>query len=374
MNVWAEKQLDELGYVSRGRSRHRPRDEKSLYGGIFPFIQTADVKHAEFYITSHTQTYSEKGLAQSRLWQAGTLCITIAANIADTAILAYDACFPDSIIGFIADPDICDVRFVKYFFSTVQSRYKQIAQGAAQDNLSQQKLLTLKIPTPSLATQQRIAEILSNYDRLIDNNTRRIALLEESIHRLYQEWFVYLRFPECDRVKVVDGVPEGWEKKTLSRLATLNYGKALKKDDRKTGTIPVYGSSGIVGYHNQALVSAPGIIVGRKGNVGSVFWASMPFYPIDTVYYIDGNESSFFLYHTLSKLTFVNTDAAVPGLNRNYAYSIELLLPSPSLIQDFESFVTPIHNQIECLRSHNQKLREARDLLLPRLMNGSLAV
>ena len=242
MNVWAEKQLDELGYVSRGRSRHRPRDEKSLYGGIFPFIQTADVKHAEFYITSHTQTYSEKGLAQSRLWQAGTLCITIAANIADTAILAYDACFPDSIIGFIADPDICDVRFVKYFFSTVQSRYKQIAQGAAQDNLSQQKLLTLKIPTPPLATQQRIAEILSNYDRLIDNNTRRIALLEESIHRLYQEWFVYLRFPGCDRVKVVDGVPEGWETLTISDLSLTSSGgtPSRKKEDEyyNGGSIP----------------------------------------------------------------------------------------------------------------------------------------
>ncbi|MEX0272584.1 restriction endonuclease subunit S, partial [Leptolyngbyaceae cyanobacterium UHCC 1019] len=280
MNVWAEKQLDELGYVSRGRSRHRPRDEQSLYGGTFPFIQTADVKHAEFYISSHTQTYNEKGLAQSRLWQAGTLCITIAANIADTAILAYDACFPDSVIGFVADPTVCDVRFIKYFFSTVQSRYKQIAQGAAQDNLGQQKLLTLKIPTPSLPTQQRIADILSNYDRLIDNNTRRIALLEKSIHQLYKEWFIYLRFPGWEKVAIVDGVPEGWRRVSLKTLATLSYGKALKKDDRKLGLVPVYGSSGIVGYHNQSLVDGPGIILGRKGNVGSVFWSSISFYPI----------------------------------------------------------------------------------------------
>ena len=98
---WVNRRLDQLGQVSRGRSRHRPRDAAHLYGGPFPFIQTGDVKHAGLYINEYQQTYSEAGLAQSKLWPAGTLCITIAANIADTAILGIDACFPDSVIGFI---------------------------------------------------------------------------------------------------------------------------------------------------------------------------------------------------------------------------------------------------------------------------------
>ncbi len=109
---WPLRRLDELGYVSRGRSRHRPRDAAHLYGGPYPFIQTADVKHANLYIREFTQTYSEAGLAQSKLWKAGTLCITIAANIADTAILDIDACFPDSVIGFIPDEKKADVRFI----------------------------------------------------------------------------------------------------------------------------------------------------------------------------------------------------------------------------------------------------------------------
>ena len=138
---WPEVPLNELGYVSRGKSRHRPRNDASLYGGEFPFIQTAEVKAANLRITEHTQTYSEKGLAQSRIWPANTLCITIAANIADTALLGYPACFPDSIIGFIADEKKCDVRFVKYFFNTVQERMRMVSQGATQDNLSQGKLL-----------------------------------------------------------------------------------------------------------------------------------------------------------------------------------------------------------------------------------------
>ena len=97
---WEKKTLDELGTVSRGHSKHRPRNDPDLYGGIYPFIQTADVKNANFYISDYSQTYNEKGLAQSRLWHKGTLCITIAANIADTGILAIDACFPDSVMGF----------------------------------------------------------------------------------------------------------------------------------------------------------------------------------------------------------------------------------------------------------------------------------
>ena len=116
---WPLYKLDQLGSLSRGRSRHRPRDAAHLYGGKYPFIQTGDVKHAHLYLREYSQTYSEAGLAQSRLWPAGTLCITIAANIADTAILAIDACFPDSIIGFVASPEKTDTKFVKYLFDTV---------------------------------------------------------------------------------------------------------------------------------------------------------------------------------------------------------------------------------------------------------------
>lgn len=129
---WPLMHLNEIGFVGRGKSKYRPRDAAHLYGGPYPFIQTGDVKHANFYITDYTQTYSEAGLAQSKLWKAGTLCITIAANIADTAILGFDACFPDSIIGFIPDKNKCDIRYVKYLFDIMQKQFQQFSQGAAQ--------------------------------------------------------------------------------------------------------------------------------------------------------------------------------------------------------------------------------------------------
>lgn len=168
---WEAKGLDELRYISRGRSRHRPRDAAHLYGGPHPFVQTGDVKHAGLYMTEYTQTYSEDGLAQSHMWPAGTLCITIAANIADTAILGFDACFPDSVIGFIPDDKKADARFIKYLFDALlQRQYRQFTQGAAQDNLSQAKLLSLKFSIPGITEQKQIADVLSTYDDLIENN------------------------------------------------------------------------------------------------------------------------------------------------------------------------------------------------------------
>ncbi|WP_288362803.1 restriction endonuclease subunit S [uncultured Spongiibacter sp.] len=373
---WSEKSIDQLGFVSRGRSRHRPRDAAHLYGGQYPFVQTGDVKHAGLYLTDYSQTYSEEGLAQSKLWPVGTLCITIAANIADTSILAIDACFPDSVIGFIPDSEKADARFVKYLFDAVlKLRYRQFTQGAAQDNLSQAKLLALKFLVPDDVTEQiRIADFIATYDDLIENNRRRIQLLEESARLLYQEWFVHLRFPGHEQVEITDGVPEGWEKKPLKQIATLNYGKALKAEVRVPGPFPVYGSSGEVGSHEKALVKGPGIVVGRKGNVGSVYWVNTDFYPIDTVYFITTEESSLFLYHALQNVQFINTDVAVPGLNRDMAYSRGILIPDDKNYERFLSEVAPIQEQVNKLQDYNGKLAQARDLLLPKLMSGELVV
>ena len=193
---WPTYPLDKIGSISRGRSRHRPRDAEHLYGGPFPFVQTGDVKKAPLYLNEYSQTYSEAGLAQSKLWPAGTLCITIAANIAETAILGIDACFPDSIIGFLPDPEKANTKFIKYQFDALLSgQMRTISQGAAQDNLSQAKLLSFEFGVPDLPTQERIAAILSAYDDLIENNRRRIVLLEQAARLLYREWFVHFRFP-----------------------------------------------------------------------------------------------------------------------------------------------------------------------------------
>ncbi|MBN1843804.1 MAG: restriction endonuclease subunit S, partial [Deltaproteobacteria bacterium] len=209
---------------------------------------------------------------------------------------------------------------------------------------------------------------------LIENNRRRIQLLEQAARLLYKEWFVHLRFPGHEHVKIKNGVPEEWENKPLGEIGTLNYGKGLKADNRIPGAFPVYGSSGVVGTHDKALVEGPGIIVGRKGNVGSVYWSENDFFPIDTVYFIDSASSSFYLYYALLHTQFISTDVAVPGLNRDYAHSRKILLAEANIRSLFEELVSPIHTQISTIRRYNEILSRARDLLLHRLMNGDITV
>ena len=126
--------------------------------------------------------------------------------------------------------------------------------------------------------QKKIAAILSAYDDLIEINKGRIALLEKMAEEIYREWFVRFRFPGWEQTAFEKGIPVGWDVKTLGSIVELVYGKALKSEDRCDGNYPVYGSSGVVGYHNEALVKRGGIIVGRKGNVGSIHWCDKPFF------------------------------------------------------------------------------------------------
>ena len=208
MSVWRTARLDELGTVARGRSRHRPRNAPHLYGGIHPFVQTGDIKAAGLRLYDYEQTYSDAGLEQSRLWPAGTLCITIAANIGDTAILGVPACFPDSIVGFTAFENIADPIFIKYLLDVAKQRFTAISRGATQDNLSLDKLLSQLFSIPPLDDQRRISSILGAYDDLIEVNRRRVALLENMARGLFEEWFVRFRFPRHEAVAMVDA-PEG---------------------------------------------------------------------------------------------------------------------------------------------------------------------
>lgn len=221
---WEKKTLDQLGSVARGKSKHRPRNDERLFGGEYPFIQTADVKESGLYLTNYSQTYNEFGLEQSKLWPAGTLCITIAANIAETAILGMDACFPDSIMGFLPFEGVSDVRYIKYCFNLLQRECKQISQGTTQDNLSWEKLSTITFLVPPYDQQVKIADIISTYDDLIENNKNQIKLLEEAAQRLYKEWFVDLHFPGYENTKIINGEPEGWHQKLISDCLNVYLG------------------------------------------------------------------------------------------------------------------------------------------------------
>ena len=248
--------------------------------------------------------------------------------------------------------------------------------GAAQPNANAQILTSYKIPLPPLPEQKRIAGILSAYDELIENSQRRIKVLETMARNLYREWFVHYRYPGHENTPLspspLGDIPKGWEVKKLGEILELNYGKALKKEDRCDGQFPVYGSSGIVGTHDSKLVEGPGIIVGRKGNVGSVYWCDEDFYVIDTAYFVSSSLPLRFLLYVLPTLNFINSDAAVPGLSRNQAYTLEILVPPSALLTKFCALAETFEGQVATLQRQIQNLRKTRDLLLPRLLSGQI--
>lgn len=396
---WEKKTLDQLGSVSRGKSKHRPRNDPKLFGGQYPFIQTADVKNANFYITEYSDTYNETGLAQSKLWDIGTLCITIAANIADTGILGIPACFPDSVMGFIPYDGVSDVRFVKYCFDMLQRDCKQISQGTAQDNLSWQKLSTIEFPAPPFENQHRIADILSAYDDLIENNRKQIKLLEEAAQRLYKEWFVDLRFPNHEHTKIVDGVPEGWEKTTVSNISSI----------LRRGISPKYNDQAELMVINQKCIRQTVVTfdearrqeklfpeemnlqdsdtvicstgAGTLGRVGQIF-GNYPQTTFDSHVTLVRAKSGFgkqYLFHFLkccqSYLMGMGKGSTNQlELSRRTIQDLEILIPLEEIGQMFESLVQSIHDKISAVNAEIDRLQSARDRLLPKLMSGEVEV
>lgn len=187
-NGWVWATITQLGELARGKSKHRPRNDPSLYGGDYPFVQTGDVRAADGLLTTFKQTYSEKGLAQSRLWSKGTLCITIAANIAETAILGINACFPDSIVGFTPQNESVSVEYIELFFRTARENLERFAPATAQKNINLAILEMVSVPFMSIEEQKEIVlqvterlEAAKRTETTIDEKIKYSASLKSSI-------------------------------------------------------------------------------------------------------------------------------------------------------------------------------------------------
>ncbi len=400
--TWPTKTLDELGKVGRGKSRHRPRNASHLYGGKYPLIQTGDVQGARFYITSYSQTYSEAGLAQSKLWPKDTLVISIVgANTAATALLGFDACFPDSVIGFLPNPNVCDVKFVKYSLELLRDHLKGISEGTARENLSMEKLITVPIPTPSLEYQKKIVSILSAYDDLIENNLQRIKLLEELAQRTYEEWFVKFRVNGVDlEVDAGTGLPLGWERKTIGDMIEVGRGSSPRPiADQKyfvDGTIPWLKiadatASNIFIHETKEHVNEYGASFSRKLKPGSLIVAASGtlgfpmFLSVEAcihdgwIYFAGiGDELKEYFYYSFMGLRkhfeSVSYGAAIQNINTGIVKASPFIVPSRKYLEGFKKIAGPVFQEIELIQKQNRLLKESRDILLPRLMSGEVEV
>ena len=377
MKGWQLKRIDELGKIITGKTPSSNNPDE--FGFEYPFITPTDMHAGKKVIVE--RFLSEKGKEKHNRIKLPrkTTCVVCIASVGKVCMTSKLS-FSNQQINSIISNKENDPDFVYYLATTLNDALIAFAGGSATPIINKSVFSSIKVNVPWLPIQRKIAAVLSAYDDLIENNNRRIAILENMAAELYREWFVRLRFPGHDSVGAglkpapSKGVPEGWEVKKLSDVVELAYGKALKEEDRVDGPYPVYGSSGIVGFHNHALVKGPGIIVGRKGNVGSVIWSSLDFFPIDTTYYVKSKFPFEYVYYLIQSMNFINNDAAVPGLNREQAYANKFYFPPLSLIDSFAAMAKPFFTQKNSLKKQNEFLEISRDRLLSRLMSGKIDV
>ena len=184
---WPTQKLSKLGELNRGVSKHRPRNDPDLLGGPYPLIQTGDVSNSGLYISDYSSTYSELGLAQSRLWKEGTLCITIAANIAQTSILAFDACFPDSVVGFLPG-EKTNAVFVHYWFSFFQKILEEQAPQVAQKNINLKILSDLDVIVPPYNLQADFSDFVGQIEKsklMVQQSLNKLGILKKALMQQY---------------------------------------------------------------------------------------------------------------------------------------------------------------------------------------------
>ncbi len=388
-------------------------------GGRYPFIQTGDIKNSGGRITKYQQTYNEAGLAQSRMWPIGTMCITIAANIAETGILTFPACFPDSVVGFIPDQSKCDVRFVEYTFRYLRQRIQHEASGSVQDNINLETLNRLRFALPPLSEQRAIAHILGTLDDKIELNRRMSETLEAMARALFKSWFVDFDpvrakaegrdpglpkpladlFPDSFEDSELGEITKGWEVVTLPDAIEVNPTRSLRKGDvapyLDMANMPTKGhtpdavvdrsfGSGMRFINGDTLVAriTPCLENGKTAFVdflaeGQVGWGSTeyivlrpkPPLPAEFAYCLA--RSAEFREFAIQSMTGSSGRQRVPAAS--IAHYV-LAMATPDIAVQFGRAVEPLFARGAANARESRTLTALRDALLPKLISGQLRI
>ncbi len=416
---WITQKLSSLGTFDRGKSKHRPRDAAHLYGGPYPFIQTGDVTAAGGRITSYRQTYSEAGLAQSKLWPANTLCITIAANIAETALLTFPACFPDSVVGFTADKSKADIRFIEYVFRAFRDSVKRRAYGSVQENINLEVLRDLEFPIPSLEIQKKIADFITIFDDRIALLRETNATLEAIAQALFKSWFVDFdpvhakargespqgiddataaQFPDSFEESELGMIPKGWCVQSFTQTINVIGGGTPKTSIAEywNGDIPWFSVVDaptitdvfvietekhitVAGLNNSStkLLPVGTTIISARGTVGRLALVGTEMAMNQSCYGLRGKAGdAYFTYFSTYRLVETlkqRTHGSVfDTITRDTLTGVSVIYPTTADINAFEEVIAPVMERLKENLKQAQTLAQLRDTLLPKLISGQL--
>lgn len=384
---WPEIALEEIAEVKGGKRLPKGHDFVD-YPTPHPYIRARDIGEGKIEIQEPVYLLeSTHRLIKGYIVNKDNVVVTIVgANIGDVGYIGENldgANLTENAAKLIVNKSKFNPYYLKLYLSTTQSkkRLSFIASGAAQGKLGLYKIKSFKVTNPPLDAQQNIVEIVKNYDDLIENNKRRIELLEESARQLYKEWFVRFRFPGHEHVKIVNGVPQGWKVTDFGDVAKISKGKNITKESSIEGSVPVVaGGLSPAYYHNSSNTECPVITVSASGaNAGYVnlyhekIWASDCSYiersdklPIYYIYLL--------LKYRQNEITGMQKGAAQPHVYPKDLMRLVVCLPPDKLILQSSEYISDNFKSIQNLQNQNKFLSKARDLLLPKLMSGEIAV
>lgn len=287
-------------------------------------------------------------------------------------------------IAILKPKEEVNAKFLYYTMLSNEFYVKadNVALGAAQRTISLTALRNIEINVPDIEVQHKIANILSAYDDLIENNQKQIKLLEEAAQRLYKEWFVDLRFPGYEDIPIINGMPEGWEEEEINKIFNIKYGKTLPTNKIKnSGKYPVYGANGIIGYYNQKNCNDYVVLITSRGNgSGEVSRThdKEAFVTNNSFIIMPANDliKLPFTYQLMKTINFkrICTGSAQPQLTNKSINILKVVFPSDELVLKFCQYTEIYYEKIENLLSQNKRLIEARDRLLTKLMSGEIEV
>ncbi|OAL10790.1 hypothetical protein A6V39_05780 [Candidatus Mycoplasma haematobovis] len=365
MHSWDWVSLDKLGFISRGRQTHYPKNDPNLFWkGTIPFVETQDVKEAKLFVRQIRRYYNQKGLEQGKLFPINTVCIASEGNIADSSLLNIPSCLSCHVHAFKAYEGIACPRFIKYCFdfSSIKKECISVAQsGTTRLSLTSERLLTIKFPNPSFETQKKIGDILSAYDELIENHQRQIEILEKLRTDLYKEWFINLRFPNYEKYEIKDGLPEGWRTVKLKDIATIQKGKKPAGYANPNGEYPFFTCSFETKKSNGFSYDSFSLIIAEGGEFHIKIYNGK-FEASDHTYIINfENLDYIFLVCEALDANYINflnktiVGTTIKNLPIKQVKELSILLPTKELIKKFNIFCEDIQSKIEKLDAKMRK-------------------
>ena len=382
MGSWMKVKLAQVcSSISDGDHLPPPKCESGV-----PFVTISDIKNNKFDLsntrfvpTAYFDTIDEK-----RRIRKGDILYSVVGSYGIPVYADKDLEIAfQRHIAILKPSGTIDSRFLYYsmlspaFYNAADN----VAIGAAQKTITLSALRNLEIPLPQLPVQRHIADVLSAYDDLIENNRRRIAILEETARLAYRKWFGGHNISADGAARSRHEVSKGGrgsvraKTTTLEDVAEVLYGKDHKKIP--DGTIPIFGSGGVMRYGTTAIFDKPSVLIPRKGTIGNVMYVDEPFWTVETMFYTRFKLPNMekILYYQLCdyNLASMSTGAAVPSMTTAILNSLEIEVPPDDLRVKFDMAVEPMFAQKRLLKKQNASLAAARDMLLPRLMKGGVA-